>query len=274
MLNMKRLIQRIAAILSAVSLLCFVSDLTVSDSAAADVSQDQLDTLTKNMELLINEARTELGLQPVYVVPYLCGVSKLRAEETTFKFSHYRPSPAELEAGVCDLNDTTVKSSTAIDRSIAPYYYCAENIAAGKPTAEETFSQWKNSSRHWKAITAPNITHMGVGVAYAPSSPLKYYWETLFIQTDKTFDDQFLPVRNEMIPKACGDINGDSSVDTFDYVVLAEYIDNKNAGKPAYLSELQLEAADCFKDGAITAADAKALQRYVLGEYKALPYVF
>ena len=111
-----------------------------------------------------------------------------KAEETTFKFSHYRPSPAELEAGVCDLNDTTVKFSTAIDRSIAPYYYCAENIAAGKPTAEETFSQWKNSSRHWKAITAPNITHMGVGVAYAPSSPLKYYWETLFIQTDKTFD--------------------------------------------------------------------------------------
>lgn len=35
-----------------------------------------------------------------------------------------------------------------------------------------------------------------------------------------------------------------------------------------------MEAADCFRDGIITESDAKALQRYILGEYDELPYIF
>lgn len=273
-MNMKRLLSKITAVVSAVTLLCFVSDFSSTDTTAADVSQDKLDSLTKTMEILINEARSELGLQPVYVVPYLCEVSALRAKETSFKFSHYRPSQAEIDAGVSDPNDNTLKFSTAIDPDIAPYFYCAENIAGGNVTAEATFNQWKNSARHWKAITNPNITHMGAGVAYVPDSTYKFYWETLFIQTDKVFNDQFLPQRYDVVPKGCGDINGDDRVDTFDFVVLADYIDRKREGKAAYLNALQLEAADCFEDGAVTDADAKVLQRFVLGEYKVLPFRF
>lgn len=37
---------------------------------------------------------------------------------------------------------------------------------------------------------------------------------------------------------------------------------------------LQIEAADCFKDGVINVNDARVLQKFILGEIKDLPYEF
>ena len=44
--------------------------------------------------------------------------------------------------------------------------------------------------------------------------------------------------------------------------------------RPVTFNALQIEAADCFKDGVININDAKVLQKFVLGEVKTLPYEF
>ena len=266
-MNMKRLLSKITAVVSAVTLLCFVSDFSSTDTTAADASQDKLDSLTKTMEILINEARSELGLQPVYVVPYLCEVSALRAKETSFKFSHYRPSQAEIDAGVSDPNDNTLKFSTAIDLDIAPYFYCAENIAGGNATAEATFNQWKNSPSHWAAIMNPEYTHIGVAVSYDQNSAYKYYWEQFFVATDKKLDNQTIPERYKTVPKSSGDIDGDADINAFDLITINQYL----ADDTAFLNDLQVSSADMLKDGVITSADAMVLRKYLLGEYKTLP---
>lgn len=142
------------------------------------------------------------------------------------------------------------------------------------------------------------------------SSPYEWYWEILLIDVqkdsvvvddpdepgmkkriyyDKELDGQYLPVRFEIVPVSTGDLSGDSVIDSFDYVAILQYIEYQDAlakqkagkdadeeilSRPVYFNDLQIEAADCFKDGIININDAKALQKYVLGEYKSLPYVF
>ena len=234
----------------------------VSSAYAADADTEQC---AKEIAVLVNEARAENGLPPLYVSPYLNSVAVLRAQESAVFLDdkHHRP-------------DGT-KWSTAIDRNIAPYSYAAENLAASVTNADTVMSLWKTSSRHWAAILSTSATHMGVGVLYDPASPHRWYWILDMIQysgEDGAMEGQYIPQRYTVVPKACGDVNGDGVVDTFDYVSLTEYLDKQSSGEPVSYNDLQLEAADCLRDGQVTVADAKALQRYLLGEYTSLPYEF
>ncbi len=264
MKSIKTAVSRLTAMISAFAVICFISSFAPLKTNGNEVSQEDLFALSKEMALLINEARAEYGLPPLYVVPYLCDKAADRARECIESFDHKRPDGTKYYTIIRNEHENVVN-----------FTYSAENIAAGSPTAEATFNQWKSSTMgHWEAILSPKTTHMGVGVAYEPNSQYGWYWETLFIQTGDTCDGQYLPVRYEIVPESSGDLNGDANVDTFDYVVLLGYIEKTMAGKPVYLNDLQLEAADCFKDGVINENDAKALQRYILGEYKVLPYEF
>ena len=144
--------------------------------------------------------------------------------------------------------------------------------------------------------------------------PYEWYWELLLIQVQKDptyallvddpdnpgykkrvytsdyeLDGQYLPTRYEIVPESTGDLSGDAIVDSFDYITLLQYIEyqcalsNMREGKeydeellnhPVSFNALQIEAADCFKDGVININDAKVLQKYILGEVKKLPYEF
>ncbi|MBR2283838.1 MAG: SCP-like extracellular [Ruminococcus sp.] len=259
--SLKKCIHSVISIFSAAAFI-LLSVLSVRPAPAEAVDSSDLDSLAKEIAVLVNEARAEEGLDPVYVLPVLTDSAMIRAEECAVLFDHKRPDGTRF--------------SSLLDQDVTPYCYAAENIAAGSSKAEAAFSQWKNSERHWAAITNPDITHMGIGVAYVPDSRYKWYWAQIFIQTtsEDGLEGEYLPQRYEIVPKAVGDLNGDGVVDSFDYLVLTEYLEKKSAGEPVYLNELQIAAADCFKDGAVTYADAKVLQRYLLGEYKNLPYVF
>ncbi len=229
-------------------------------SATEEIADAQLRSMANEVAILVNEARRELGLPEIYVVPYLNEIAEDRSVEITVEFAHSR-----LDGS---------KFSSIIDREVVPYTYVAENIAAGSDTAAGAFEQWKNSPSHWKAITSNKITHMGIGVTYDPDGEYEWYWQQTFVKTDKEFEDQYLPTEYEIVPQAEGDLNGDAVVDTYDYLVLCNYIDNKNVDEAAYQNRAQLETADCFRDYLITEADAKVMMRYLLGEYKSLPFEF
>ena len=51
-----------------------------------------------------------------------------------------------------------------------------ENIAAGRRSAQEAFTQWKNSPGHCSNMLNPNFNELGVGYANAPSSQYRHYW--------------------------------------------------------------------------------------------------
>ncbi|MBQ8961181.1 MAG: SCP-like extracellular [Ruminococcus sp.] len=243
------------SVVSAVAVMLVALGFSSHNTSAGEQDYD-LNAMAEEIALLVNEARTELGLKPVYVVPYLNDVAQLRSRECVETFDHRRP-------------DGT-KFITAIDYSLVHYGYASENIAAGLNTPEATFEQWKNSSGHWANITNPSVTHLGVGVCYEPNSTYRWYWTQIFVACEEGFkiSGQYIPERYKVVPKATGDLSGNGCVDTFDYIMLLQYLDNKSI----YLNDLQVEAADCLKDGSVTSADAMILKQFLLGKNKDLPY--
>lgn len=155
---------------------------------------------------------------------------------------------------------------TIIDAGLVPYSRAGENTAGGSDNAKDTFKQWEGSPVHWHAIMNPDYTHIGVGVSYEKDSTFRYYWDQIFITTDKEFDDQYIPESQETVPVGSGDINGDKEINSFDLITINKYL-----GKEIELNELQKESADLLKDGYITEADAIVLRKYILGKYHTIP---
>ncbi len=258
--SIKRSLSRAIGFLTALVMVFTVSIYPTQTARSANMPDNQLNDMAIEVAFLVNSYRLENGLHPVYVIPYLCDVARVRSRECIQLFDHKRPDGS--------------KFSTIIDSNLIPYAALFENIAAGRDTPEETMEQWINSEKHRNAILNPDLTHMGVGVAYEQNSDYGYYWTQLFIVTDAHFQNEYIPRRHNVIPQAEGDITGDATIDTFDYISLADYIYKRSQNIPVYLNEEQLKTADCFRDGLITESDAKVLVRYMLGEYDSLPYIF
>lgn len=242
----KKIVSATAAAVVAVTCASFPTDssdaLTVPDYPA----------LADEIVVLVNEARIEAGLNPLYVVPVLNDAAEIRVLESVEYFSHYRP-------------DSTL-FNTVLDEYQISYSAAAENIAAGLSTPEETFEQWKNSPNHWKSIMNEAYTHIGVGVCYEDDSEYGWYWEQLFIATDQELEGQYLPEKYAVVPVSYGDVDGDGILSVFDLQLLI-----KRLNKQIVLNDLQMESTDCMKDGALTIADAVVLKKYLVNVYDTLP---
>lgn len=257
---MMKKVRRFAAFVSAVmmTLVCAVSFPKNAEAA----EKIDFNVLVDEIAILVNEARAEEGLAPMFLSPYLCEVADIRAEECSVSFSHTRPDGQNF--------------FTAIDYNEVPYTKISENIAAGNATAEETFEQWKNSPSHWAAIMNPSYTHIGVGVKYVEGSMYGWYWTQAFAAVNAPLEGQRIVERisllsmhnDDLHPSSyfCGDVNGDGSINSFDYIALSQHI---FSGEP--LNELQLEACDIMQDGSVNIADVIILRRYILGSYESLP---
>ena len=191
----------------------FFSVIPTANNAAAVDQETAYQALADEVIVIVNEQRMEEGLTPLKAVPILNDASAVRAAEIKDEFSHYRPN-GDLFASVLTENKVITFS-------------CAENIAAGMPTADDTMHQWMNSEGHKKNIMNPDYTHIGVGVYYDEDSTYGWYWSQIFIKSNKKFDGEYYPQRYYVIPECVGDINGDSEVDMFDYVILTNYFNNK-----------------------------------------------
>lgn len=250
----KKVTCRIVSFVSSmVFAMCFVLNFPVfAEGEEQQQNAVDLNSMAVEIVVLVNEARAEAGLRPLYMVPYLNDVSKVRARECVFSFSHTR------------LDGTSFIS--ALDENLVPYWRAAENIAAGYSTAAQTFEQWKNSPGHWAAIMNPNYTHIGVAVAYDENSTYKYYWQQIFVEVDDPLAGQYIPREVRAVPESVGDLDSDAEVTIFDLIDINKYL----AGTREF-NEYELEHADLLKDGVITSADAAVLRGYLLGEYDTLP---
>lgn len=250
------LFKRIVLIFSAFILAAAcVVDYNVEVTAySTNAASEDISELENEMALKINEARIELGLKPLYIVPYLNDVASTRSRELINNFDHSRPD-GSLWASI-------------IDRSLAPWSSADEILARGSANVEFVFNAWKGSESHWEAITNVNATHFGVGLSYEPNSERKWYWSAVLLNIEDgiVLDGQEIPVRYSVEPKATGDLTGDGQIDSFDLVLMKKYVDGS-----VELNALQIEAADTFKDGEINIDDILILSNYILGECEKLP---
>lgn len=227
--------------------------MTVQVCSAEQSQEELLESYADEVVVLVNEAREENGLAPVYAVPVLHEVAAVRAQESTVLFDHFRPDGRYF--------------NTAFDDFGVVYSAAAENIAAGNITPEETFEQWKNSPLHWGNILNASYTHIGVSIYCDENTELGWYWAQAFSASPTgEMEGQYLPVREEAVPVCCGDIDGDGVITSFDFLLL-----EKALKKNVVLTELQLQSADCMLDGTLTIADAIVLKKYLFNVYQMLP---
>lgn len=220
------------------------------------------------MAVKFNEARVELGLDPLYIVPYINDIAQIRADEQPVNYSHYRP-------------DGTYFVSV-IDVDVVDYQIAGEILARGTDDVDAIFEAWKNSPVHWANITKPGATHVGIGLTYDAANN-NYYWAAIFVgmwEDSDTLPGQRMPGKNEpdinnpgvMIldddnPIAVeddyvpGDVTMDGIVTVSDATLVLIAYTNESSGKECDLTEAQKIAADIDGDGNITGADATTILR-------------
>jgi uncharacterized protein YkwD len=118
---------------------------------------------------LINDYRAQNGLGALQVSISLTKSSDWMSTDmaTTGNFSHTdtlgRDPSARMEAYGYDTS-----------------YYWGENIAGGNATAQDTFTQWKNSPGHNANMLGSSYKVIGIARAQNPSSAYGWYWTTDF----------------------------------------------------------------------------------------------
>lgn len=113
--------------------------------------------------MLINTERRKLGVPPLRINPILMQVAQTYSQ-------------VMRDQGFFDHADPTTGTGPCERIASAGYALqaCAENIAAGYPTAQAVFQAWMNSPRHRANLLSPDFIDVGVG--YAEGGYYHYYW--------------------------------------------------------------------------------------------------
>lgn len=282
---MKKVFRKMFAVMStmAIAFSCFINKIDVPEADAADLSSIMTTTTIDNVEIAekmvakFNEARAELGLEPLYIAPDLNEAAEVRAKEIAISeetYSHDRP-------------DGTLYL-TAIDMDKVDFDGAGEILLRGSANVDTAFSAWKNSAGHWNIITKPEATHIGIVAHFDPYSEKRWYWaaEIVYMPDGVELEGQRLP-EEEAAPVAepvalsleiedaapvesviYGDINFDGVIDSFDLILITRYVNGSME-----LTEDQLAVADIITDGFVTDMDAAILKMYILGKISAFPQI-
>lgn len=113
----------------------------------------------------VNRIRKQENLSELKLNEELSKAAMLRALEMDYAgvFSHTRPNGN--------------KGFTILKEFNVEYKAAAENIACGYYTAAEVVKAWENSTTHYKNMTNPKFTRLGVGYSRIGE---KCYWVELF----------------------------------------------------------------------------------------------
>ncbi|MDI2130033.1 CAP domain-containing protein [Yinghuangia seranimata] len=133
---------------------------------AAPPAPSSLDPLRAEVITLTNAARAAHGLPPLAAEPRLTASAQAHSADMAARdyFEH-------------DSLDGR-KPADRIRAAGYAYSRCAENIAAGQPTPADVVDGWMNSPGHRANILTPELTQIGIGIAYGGS--YRIYWTQNF----------------------------------------------------------------------------------------------
>lgn len=266
---MKNTFKKMVAMMSTMIIAfgCLINKMDTPDAEAAEDSVSttiNVEEIENEMVAKFNEARAELGLEPLYIIPSLNDAAEVRASEIVTSYSHTRTDSSSF---------LTVIANTAVK-----FFGAGEILLRGSANVDAIFSAWKSSPGHWAIITKPEATHIGISAHFDPDSDKRWYWaaEIVTIPEGSEPEEQRLPentaqneesaepaVKNEEPAETIisGDLNFDGVVDCFDVIFMTRYINGTME-----FNEAQLEAADMIKDGIVTDLDASILKMFILGK--------
>ena len=117
---------------------------------------------------LVNAKRAEAGVAPLALDSSLNAAARVRAKEITTTWGHTRPNGGNPKSAV-------------EEQGLSPSSV-AENISAGRWSAQDVVNGWMESDGHRANILNPNYTKMGLGSVKVDNDPKKYgmYWAQLF----------------------------------------------------------------------------------------------
>ena len=117
---------------------------------------------------LVNAKRAEAGVAPLSLDSSLNAAARVRAKEITTTWGHTRPNGGNPKSAV-------------EEQGLSPSSV-AENISAGRWSAQDVVNGWMESDGHRANILNPNYTKMGLGSVKVDNDPKKYgmYWAQLF----------------------------------------------------------------------------------------------
>jgi uncharacterized protein YkwD len=120
-------------------------------------------TPAQEMLVLVNVERSKVGCAPVRLDARLNRAASKHSTDmaTNNYFSHTSRDGRTFVTRIKNEGYPTPRS---------------ENIAAGRTTAQATFTQWMNSSGHRRNILDCSAKDMGVGVATNSRSTYRTYW--------------------------------------------------------------------------------------------------
>lgn len=263
---MKKMFRRMVSIISTMVLSCSISVIKNTDTSSVTANaanESEYTEFIEEMAVKFNEARDDLGLEPVYIVPYLNEVSQVRAEEQPIKYDHTRPDGTFFD--------------TVIDVNVVDYKTSGEILARGSSDSEAIFTAWKNSPKHWANITNPSVTHVGIGLTHDPESDGEWYWAAIFVgmwedsapldgqRMPKTAEnnvialDDDIPVENDFI---LGDVTEDGIITPSDATYALIAYTQVSSGFDSGLTASQEAAVDVDGDGKITGNDATRILVY------------
>jgi uncharacterized protein YkwD len=140
---------------------------TAPDCAGADVRAARNAAAAREAVLcIVNAERTVRGLPPVATEARLEAAAQGHSDDMAARgyFDHVSPEGAGPDARV---------SATGY-----PFASLHENIAFGQRTAREVMEDWIRSPTHCPGILAPEVIHLGVGIA--PRSGRGPHWAQNF----------------------------------------------------------------------------------------------
>lgn len=216
-----------------------VSTELIVQQGASEVQASDTDILLYPVEVakLVNKERVKNGLAPLKMLPRLNKAAKIRADETTERWSHTRPDGRDAFTVI---NDVDLKWNAI-----------GENIACGQISPQNVVSAWMNSKDHKDNILNKNYQYIGVGVAVSNG---RYYWTQCFVGMYEKYGGAY-------DPEQFGDVNGDNNIDSVDASLLLKDYASVSSGHGYTLSSFQRAKSDLTADDKMDAVDASAMLR-------------
>ena len=155
--------------LGIVAIVAWLAFGATTDAAATSWDTYKPDTVECGVLALVNELRAENGLRALTLSATLGAAAE-----------HHARNMAKNNVFSHTLTDGTTWQQNILNHRYLVGPATAENIAAGRSSANGVYSVWVSSPGHRANILDPKLYAIGIGRSYNEASKYGWYWATTF----------------------------------------------------------------------------------------------